>query len=84
MAHHVAQHHVPHHAAPFDIAPDPTANRLPFGNLISKITHYSVEARKRKNHREVLATLNDEQLLDIGLERKFDGHRWYVTRITKM
>ncbi|MDG4720317.1 MULTISPECIES: DUF1127 domain-containing protein [Thalassospira] len=77
MAHQVSAHDR------FDITTDPIAKRMPFGALFNRIVKYSVEARKRKNQREVLSTLNDAQLLDVGLERKFDGERWYVERISQ-
>ncbi|MCC4241232.1 hypothetical protein [Thalassospira povalilytica] len=67
---------------PFDVATDPFAKRMPFGALIDRIVNYSIEARKRKNQREVLSTLSNAQLEDVGLQRKFDGERWYVERIT--
>ncbi|MHC8492748.1 DUF1127 domain-containing protein [Thalassospira sp. SM2505] len=76
-------HQISAHSARFDIATDPIAKRMPFGALFNRIVKYSVEARKRKNQREVLSTLSDAQLLDVGLERKFDGERWYVDRISK-
>ena len=70
----------PTKAQDFDIRTDPIANRVPFGRLINKVANYSVEARKRKNEREVMAHLSDEQLRDVGLQRTFDGHQWRVTR----
>lgn len=69
--------------AKFDIATDPFTKRMPFGALINKIIGYSIEARKRKNQREVLSSLSDTQLRDVGLLRKFDGERWYIDRISK-
>ncbi|MCK2166209.1 MULTISPECIES: hypothetical protein [Thalassospira] len=71
----------PTKAQDFDIRTDPIANRVPFGRLIDKITNYSADARKRKNEREVMAHLSDDQLRDVGLQRTFDGHQWRVTRI---
>jgi|TARA_A100001391_G_scaffold71241_1_gene45492 uncharacterized protein YjiS (DUF1127 family) len=71
----------PTKAQNFDIRTDPIANRVPFGRLINKIASYSLDARKRKNEREVMAHLSDDQLRDVGLQRTFDGNQWRVTRI---
>lgn len=77
MAHQVSNH------LQFDAATDPFAKRMPFGSLLSRMFNSSIAARKRKNQREVLSTLDDVQLRDIGLQRKFDGERWYVDRISE-
>ncbi len=76
MAHQISAH------TKLDIATDPIAKRMPFGALFNRIVTYSVEARKRKNQREVLNMLSDARLMDVGLQRKFDGERWYVDRIS--
>ncbi|NIZ03121.1 hypothetical protein [Thalassospira lucentensis] len=66
----------------FNAATDPFTNRMPFGTLVSHLAAYFENARKRKNHRDIMSNLSHAELADIGLQRKFNGTTWYIDRIS--